>query len=72
MSETWGRFGGDINTLKYEGEEDLDAIADFVQSWNQNNKRRTFILLCTPENTRIIMAEVKLIQLLKFNFGRLF
>ena len=54
--ETWARFGGDLTTFNYK--EDMTEITSSIKSFDHNDKRRTFILLCSSENTKKILSVV--------------
>ena len=54
--ETWARFGGDLTTFNYK--KDMTEISSSIKSFDHNDKRRTFILLCSSENTKKILSVV--------------
>ena len=54
--ETWARFGGDLTSFNFE--DDLSGIKSSLKSFDHNDKRRTFILFCSPENIKKILELV--------------
>ena len=56
--ETWARFGGDVTSIKYKNEK--ENILATLKSYDQIDKRRTFILLCSPEKIQEILSVVSI------------